>query len=235
MEQTNGNLILVGESGMVGERRSVGYVLGVDSAGNVLWEHKYQAQQNDYGSYLFDAERFDDNHLLLMGRVYATSNGGVNTGRAIMIDSTGEVVWLADYPDLTQVTCGTMNSNGDIILAGIGDFSSSVFVGGTGIYIFQIDSLGYADFSEINDYVGVKNSSPAPSFKSIPTVMQALEYSPDGSFQVDFFNLQGQKITNRLNMGLIKHSESGSKGSGMVIARMKKENYSHSATILRIK
>ncbi|MBN1760817.1 MAG: hypothetical protein JW863_20985 [Chitinispirillaceae bacterium] len=240
MEQTNGNLILAGQSGTVGASRNAIsiYVIGADSTGNVLWEHKYQMDNDDYGSFLWGATYLNDNRMLLTGEA--------RYGRAIMIDSTGAIIWMNDYGDphidlsmntyTYSVNMGVQNRRGEIVLAGIGINSPLNFTNGSNDFcIFQVDSMGKADFSKVKDYVGVKKEYSKPSSESFPSLFSAMsnhENTATGS--VNFYNLMGQKITpfntSTGNASILRNNR-----SGMIVANMRKGGFKYSGKIVQIK
>ncbi|MBN1760821.1 MAG: hypothetical protein JW863_21005 [Chitinispirillaceae bacterium] len=238
IELKNGNFILLGQSGTVGDYRGVIYAIGVDSTGNVLWEKKYQRQDNDYGSFLYGANHISDNQILLTGMVNIKQQGSTTNGRAIMIDSMGEVIWINDY-ELENVTGGVINAKGEIILAGNGSVYSSINFGSSNgdFCIFQVDSTGKADFSKAKDYVGVKKEYSKPAFESFPSLFSAMSNheNTNGTGSINFYNLMGQKITPRFNTSTRAGSVLRNSRSGMIVANVKNGKQEYSGMLVQIK
>jgi len=172
---TDGGYALAGFTNSSGAGNYDGWLVKVDSTGNMQWNKTYGGATADD---LYTVFQTNDGGYVLAG--YTTSFGaGAADGRFIKVDSSGNLLWSQTYggTGVDDIVSMVKTSDGGYALVG---FTRSFGAGGTDFWLVKVDSEGVLQWNKT--YGG-------PSDDSAHTVIQ----TSDGGYALaGFTNSFGQ-------------------------------------------
>ena len=137
IETSDGGYALTGFTNSSGAGNYDGWLVKVDSSGNMQWNKTYGGATADD---LYTIIQTPDNGYVLSG--YTTSFGaGAADGRLIKVDSAGNLLWSQTYggTGVDDIISMTKTEDGGYTLVG---FTRSYSIGGTDFWLAKVDSQG---------------------------------------------------------------------------------------------
>jgi hypothetical protein len=143
IETADGGYAMAGFTNSSGAGNYDGWLVKVDSAGNMQWNKTYGGATADD---LYTVVQTEDGGYALVG--YTTSFGaGAADGQLVKVDSSGNLLWSQTYggTGVDDTVSMVKTSDGGYALVG---FTRSFGVGGTDFWLVKVDSEGVLQWNK---------------------------------------------------------------------------------------
>lgn len=136
-ETSNGDYIVVGESGSFGPGSYAVYLSRLNSAGDILWTRTYGGSSEDVGK---DVQETSDGGFIITGFTWSFGPAMRNV-YVIRTDSIGDTLWTRTYggPSADEGNSVIETSSGNFLIAGKTDSFGS---GESDVYLLMLDANG---------------------------------------------------------------------------------------------
>jgi hypothetical protein len=190
IETADGGYAMVGFTNSSGAGNYDGWLVKVDSVGNMQWNKTYGGATADD---LYIVVQTDDGGYAMVG--YTTSFGaGAADGRLVRVDSSGNVLWNQTYggTGVDDTVSMVKTSDGGYALAG---YTRSFGAGGTDFWLVKVDSEGVLQWNKMYGGAGDDSAHSVVQTSDGGYALAGFTYS-FGSGDKDFWLVKVDSLGN---------------------------------------